>query len=85
MRRVKRLGACANLVAPLTGWTSRASPCAIAYSTSKAAAEMLPKVMALKRFGRPEELVGPVAFLASPLASYVTGPILNVDGGYLAV
>ena len=36
----------------------------------------------LKRFGQPAELVGPVAFLASPLASYVTGAILSVDGGF---
>lgn len=105
---------------------SRASPFGIAYSTSKAAAEMLTKVMALelaaqgirvnavapgvmetpmtegsrndparraylmtripmKRFGAPSELVGPVVFLTSPMASYVTGTVVNVDGGYLAV
>jgi NAD(P)-dependent dehydrogenase (short-subunit alcohol dehydrogenase family) len=39
----------------------------------------------LGRFGRPEELVGPVVFLASPMSSYVTGVMVPVDGGYLTV
>lgn len=39
----------------------------------------------LGRYGEPEELVGPVVFLVSPMASYVTGTTLMVDGGYLAV
>jgi NAD(P)-dependent dehydrogenase (short-subunit alcohol dehydrogenase family) len=39
----------------------------------------------LGRVGEPEELVGPVLFLASRLSTYVTGVMLPVDGGYLAV
>ena len=39
----------------------------------------------LGRVGQPEELVGPVLFLASPMASYVNGVILPVDVGFLAV
>lgn len=36
------------------------------------------------RFGEPEEIVGPVAFIASSMASFVTGTTLVVDGGVLA-
>ncbi|MDB9373587.1 SDR family NAD(P)-dependent oxidoreductase [Nodularia sphaerocarpa] len=42
-------------------------------------------VIPMKRRGKPEELVGPVLFLASEAASYVTGTILMVDGGYSAM
>ena len=38
----------------------------------------------LGRFGHPDEIVGPTLFLCSPAASFVTGHILAVDGGYLA-
>jgi NAD(P)-dependent dehydrogenase (short-subunit alcohol dehydrogenase family) len=36
------------------------------------------------RWGRPEELVGAAVFLASDSASYVTGSVVFVDGGWLA-
>lgn len=38
----------------------------------------------MKRVGQPQELIGPVVFLASDMASYVTGVTLPVDGGFLA-
>ena len=37
------------------------------------------------RFGKPEELVGAVLWLASDAASFVTGSIVTVDGGFTAM
>ena len=37
----------------------------------------------MKRWGTPDDVAGPVLFLASAQARFVTGTILPVDGGYL--
>jgi NAD(P)-dependent dehydrogenase (short-subunit alcohol dehydrogenase family) len=39
----------------------------------------------MKRWADPADMAGPVLFLCSPAAAFVTGVILPVDGGYLVV
>lgn len=36
----------------------------------------------MKRYGRPEELIGAIVYLCSPSASFTTGSSLAVDGGF---
>lgn len=38
----------------------------------------------LGRWGRPEDIAGPVAFLATDAASFITGQTIYVDGGWLS-
>jgi NAD(P)-dependent dehydrogenase (short-subunit alcohol dehydrogenase family) len=40
---------------------------------------------ALGRWGAPADLFGAYEFLASDASAFVTGTVLNVDGGYLLV
>jgi len=47
-------------------------------------AEMLFATLAIQRYARLEEVAAGVVFLASPAASYITGTVLNVEGGYSA-
>ncbi|MDT7886774.1 MAG: SDR family NAD(P)-dependent oxidoreductase [Thermoproteota archaeon] len=45
--------------------------------------DALIKRTALRRLGKPEEVAGLAVFLAMPVASYITGTVIYVDGGYL--
>jgi len=65
-----------NCVAP--GWVNTdMSKAALRSKESKKILSTIP----LKRVGTPEEIAGAVLFLASDLSSFITGEILNVNGG----
>ncbi len=59
-------------------------PRATVVQSDPAFAERLAAKTMLHRTGLPAELAGPLLFLASPAASYVTGAALAVDGGWTA-
>lgn len=43
--------------------------------------EMLKKMVPMNRFGNVEEVADVVSFLVSPKASYITGEVININGG----
>jgi len=49
---------------------------------NETARSRLQTAIALGRMGQPEEVAAAVLFLCSPLASYITGHVLEVDGGF---
>jgi NAD(P)-dependent dehydrogenase (short-subunit alcohol dehydrogenase family) len=69
-----------NAIAP--GWIR--TPLTRALQDDPARAEAILARTPLGRWGEPGDLAGPALFLASPLAGFVTGAVLNVDGGYAA-
>ena len=75
-----RFGVCVNAIAP--GVFRTALNAALLDGTPRGQEFLLRTPM--KRFGNTEELVGAAVFLASDAASFVTGHILAVDGGFLA-
>jgi 3-oxoacyl-[acyl-carrier protein] reductase len=70
-------GVLVNCVAP--GWveTDMANP----VLQTKAGAKLVQTQIPLRRSATPEEIAGPILFLASDLATFITGEVLNVNGG----
>ena len=66
-----------NAVAP--GFIETAMTAGLGDEFKQTALQMIP----LARIGTPEDVAGAVAFLASAEAAYVTGHVLNVNGGML--
>jgi NAD(P)-dependent dehydrogenase (short-subunit alcohol dehydrogenase family) len=69
-----------NAICPNFLTTAMARP----FHTDAAIRTMVEEATPLRRWGTPEDIVGPVVFLASKDADYVTGSMLMVDGGYTA-
>src|SRR5271156_810966 len=74
-----RHGICVNAIAP--GYFRTALTEKLVNGTPRGEEILLRTPM--RRFGELEELVGAAIFLASEAASFVTGSVLVVDGGYL--
>lgn len=72
-------GITVNVVAP--GWFD--SPLAEAWKSNDQLSESILGHTAQNRWGRSTDLSGAFLFLASDAAAFVTGTVLNVDGGYL--
>ncbi|MFS8974221.1 SDR family oxidoreductase [Cupriavidus necator] len=74
-----RYGVTVNAIAPGYFATEPNQPMV----DDESVAEWLRQRTSLGRWGQPEEVAGAAVFLASPAASYITGHVLAVDGGYL--
>jgi NAD(P)-dependent dehydrogenase (short-subunit alcohol dehydrogenase family) len=74
-------GITVNVVAP--GWFD--SPLVEPWKNDPALGAGVLAHTAQQRWGAPTDLVGAYQFLASEASAFVTGSVLNVDGGYLLV
>lgn len=74
-RELGSRGITVNAIAP--GFIDTEMTEVLSEDVKKAMGEQIP----LKRFGRTEDVAGAAVFLASDRAAYITGQVINVDGG----
>jgi 3-oxoacyl-[acyl-carrier protein] reductase len=70
-----------NAVAPGWVWTDMTEP----VLTDPMTRDPIYDKIAMGRVGTPEEIAGPVLFLCTPHAGFITGEIFNVNGGAVLV
>lgn len=70
------------IYSPLHDSLAESAVSLLGFSNAEEARQFLRSFTLLKRIGQPEEVAAVVVFLASARASYVTGSIYDVDGGY---
>jgi 3-oxoacyl-[acyl-carrier protein] reductase len=81
-------GILVNAICP--GWTQTQRLESLARQRARQTSQSLQEVLndwarqiPLKRLARPEEIAHLTVFLASECASYITGTVIQVDGGYI--
>lgn len=66
-----------NCVAPGFIYTDMSAP----FLETKKGLKFATEISPLGRIGKPEEIAGPIAFVVSDLATFITGQVISVNGG----
>jgi NAD(P)-dependent dehydrogenase (short-subunit alcohol dehydrogenase family) len=77
-------GVCVNAIAPVPGVFPTALNSELQRGAARGQELLMRTPMKMKRFGNADEVVGAAIPLASDAASFMTGSVVIVDGGFLA-